>query len=97
MNILAIDLESGRRVPCEASNVVSIPVLGFANEPKAEWPGWLLARMADCLDPVRHILAGYSLTFDQEMALYDAIPPGVECADQMDEAELRRLIAKVIA
>ncbi|KQZ77757.1 hypothetical protein ASD55_07825 [Rhodanobacter sp. Root561] len=81
MSVLAINIESGRIGPCAASDAVSIPVLGFANEPDAEMR-MLRDDMARCLDPVRSILDRHGLAFEQELAVYNAIPAGLK-ADEI--------------
>lgn len=95
MSVQAIDIESGRVESCSASEAVSISVMGHANEPEAEMR-WLRACVADCLDPVRHLLDAHHLTFEQELAIYNAIPVGATAAD-IPKDSLLQLIHEVTA
>jgi len=95
MKARAINIDTGRIEPCDASDVVSIPVIGYANDPAGEMR-LLKACMADCLDPVRRVLDPYRLTFEQELDLYNAIPIGATAAD-IPREDLAHLVRKLMA
>lgn len=93
MSLDAMNIDTGRLEPCGATEVLSVPVLGYANDPAVEMR-LLKACMSDCLKPARRLLERYRLTFEQTLALYNAIPVGATAAD-IARDELTRLVREV--
>lgn len=90
---LAIDTGTGQWVETHPSQVVTIPVWGFANEPAAEMK-LLRADMEDCFGDVRDILGSYQLTFEQELEIYNRVPLG-KTASEIPEEQLVAFIHEV--
>lgn len=95
MSLDAMNIDTGRLEPCAATDALSVPVLGYANDPAVELR-LLKACMSDCLKPARRLLERYRLTFEQELALYNAMPVGATAAD-ISRDELAHLVREVSA